>query len=428
MNPIIVLLIGATLVAQNCAVLYNGMSNSRPPYSISTRQDAYTLAANEEKEISFSSPWDILSSQWSWFADRKYVGSGFVYSLQTATNYKIQGKCRLRCFFNRDSFGFYFSSTGAWNFRKYDCDDRSFDISSTSNKLVAVLYPIQRFGQGFKCNLKSVPTDDGTPDPDGPDTNDCACGQRNTRSDRIVNGEETDPNEYPFYAALTRYGGTQVFCGGSIIAKKWIMTAAHCVDFISDNSNYEVDVGSHSRNSASPYQKTHKIKRIIIHPQWDSNTIDNDIALIELTKEISYNSKVGPVCLPFNVDYRNLDQKPSIVMGYGTIKSNGPTTSTLHDVTLSIESRADCRNYNNYYKSRITGNMLCTYTSKKDACQGDSGGPLVYSTGGKLVQIGVVSWGRGCAEDDNPGVYSYVRNYLDSNWIQDQTAETFCQE
>jgi len=429
MNKLIVLLLGATatvavpLSGLRSLQYYDGLSNSYNRYS--TNLKTYQFPANQEATIKFTTPW-YLPYWW-----RAYVGSVFVYRIQTASNYIIQAKCKCT---NTNS-DLYFSTTGDYssssNYQKYSCDDKDFDIASASNYFQALLYPIQWHGQDFECRLKSVPSTDVTTGPTTstvtPDTNDCACGRRNTRSDRIVNGEETDPNEYPFYAALTRYSGSQVFCGGSIIAKKWIMTAAHCVDFITDNSDYEVDVGSHSRESPSPYQRTHQIEQIIIHPQWDSTTVDNDIALIKLTTEISYNSKVGPVCLPFNVDYSNLDQKPSIVMGYGVTETNGFQTTTLHDVTLSIESRADCRKYNDKYRDEVTNNMLCTYTSDKDACQGDSGGPLVYSTGGNLVQIGVVSWGQGCAKENNPGVYSYVRNYLDSNWIQGTTGEDFCQ-
>jgi len=129
-----------------------------------------------------------------------------------------------------------------------------------------------------------------------------------------------------------------------------------------------------------------------------------------------------PVCLPAAGDrFENVD---AIVSGWGTLQTGGSQPDVLHHVTLHTISLDACRA--TYGTSTITDFMLCAMTQGKDSCQGDSGGPLVtLPAGGAYTQIGVVSWGAGCADGNPqyPGVYVDVTYPPVLDWITEKSAD-----
>jgi secreted trypsin-like serine protease len=94
----------------------------------------------------------------------------------------------------------------------------------------------------------------------------------------------------------------------------------------------------------------------------------------------------------------------------------------LKKVDLPVLGTSQCQKY---YGTSVTTNMICTYSPGSDTCQGDSGGSIDYKdpTTGRYEDLGVVSWGVGCAGVDQPGVYTYLPNYL--NWITTQSGKIF---
>lgn len=117
-----------------------------------------------------------------------------------------------------------------------------------------------------------------------------------------------------------------------------------------------------------------------MHPQYNPNTITNDVALLRLESPIQFTDKIRPVCLP-NKNH-NFDNKDAIVAGWGLIKEGGVTSNYLQEVTVPIITNQQCRNTR--YKNKIHDVMLCAGLVKqggKDACQGDSGGPLIVNEG-----------------------------------------------
>ena len=114
---------------------------------------------------------------------------------------------------------------------------------------------------------------------------------------------------------------------------------------------------------------------------------------------------VQPICLAGpGKNYENL---PALVTGWGLLSSSGPAAHTLQEVNLTTISSQQCRN--SYGYNRITDSMICAQSSGKDSCQGDSGGPLaVLGDDGRYSQVGIVSWGRGCAKSAYPGVYTRI--------------------
>ncbi|KAK2169063.1 hypothetical protein LSH36_12g05014 [Paralvinella palmiformis] len=148
---------------------------------------------------------------------------------------------------------------------------------------------------------------------------------------------------------------------------------------------------------------------------WQSQPINNDIAIVILDKAIDFNPDVQPICLP-KKDKNYYDNKSVIVSGWG----GGTISVLLQYAQLSVLSQVDCRRIRVF--RNLSDKMLCAadddgYTSK-DSCQGDSGGPLAYKNpnkGGTFELVGIVSWGYGCAAG-YPGVYTRVSEYLD--WIE----------
>ncbi|HUG84470.1 MAG TPA: serine protease, partial [Euzebya sp.] len=233
---------------------------------------------------------------------------------------------------------------------------------------------------------------------------------------QIVSGTPAPDGAYPWMAAFLQDGG-QV-CGASVIAASWILTAAHCV--VDNRGQPSAQPGAvsfvvNSTNWTQPGQ-TLTAAQIIPHPNYDPTTTNNDVALIRVNEA----AQVTPVRLAGAGDAA-LEAPPSTprVIGYGTIRSDGPASETLLQVDIDVVDNATCANS---YPQLNGVTMLCAGNPStdsnnpgRDSCQGDSGGPLFAEADGGQVQIGVVSFGGECGVND-PGVYARVSTFLD--WIQ----------
>ena len=245
-----------------------------------------------------------------------------------------------------------------------------------------------------------------------------------SQSDFIVGGNDADIQDYPYQVALlstTDWGGSYAYCGGSIINEYWVLTAAHCV--IGESaSNTAVRMGSEANYAEGG--NTYDADEIIIHPDYNSNTYNNDIALIKLENPISFNNSAQPVLLMCDSQVEQGVQEPgemSWITGWG--ETEGTTSSTqLQVVSVPITASS------NYGINQIDADMIMAGYSDGgyDSCQGDSGGPMVVlaSDGQTFLQSGIVSWGYGCAEVGYPGVYSRVSYFID--WICDKTDGAVC--
>ncbi|XP_047491837.1 mucin-17-like [Penaeus chinensis] len=242
----------------------------------------------------------------------------------------------------------------------------------------------------------------------------CRCGLRfNTK---IVGGDPTDIAQYPWQIGLAQKYDNFVFCGGSIINDRYILTAAHCVDG-NYPENLVVRVGETTRSGPAI---TIDVERITVHEKYSHESIVSyDIALLRLAWPIEFSESVLPVCLPNN--NKKFSNKKAVVTGWGKDNSVGNVQERLHEVTVKVLSTKKCRKNSEYDKKEVHKNIVCAASRDKDACQGDSGGPLVVLESDSYTQIGVVSWGIGCAEPDYPGIYTRVSSYM--KWIGDNTQE-----
>ncbi|XP_078578599.1 plasminogen-like [Branchiostoma floridae x Branchiostoma japonicum] len=233
---------------------------------------------------------------------------------------------------------------------------------------------------------------------------------------RVVGGEDARQGSWPWQVSMLLYGSSHV-CGGSIIAPNWIATAAHCVDSNRSPSQWTIRVGSYRRQNTDSTQRDHAVSRVIMHERYNSNLIDNDIALMKLSSSITFDDYASPVCLP-TVDAP--DGTMCYTTGWGSTGGSG-LPNILQQGKVPVVGRSTC-NSGSYYNGQITNNMICAgYTQGGvDACQGDSGGPFVCNYSGQWTLDGVVSWGYGCAQAYKPGVYTRVTNYI--SWINDKLA------
>jgi len=139
------------------------------------------------------------------------------------------------------------------------------------------------------------------------------------------------------------------------------------------------------------------------------------VAILTLEDDVQYSSTIQPICLASgsNSFYDNIVS----VAGWGTLTEGGRQPASLMKVNVRVWDNGDCReSYGSNAPGGITSHMLCASLPDKDSCSGDSGGPLFdCPRAGPCTQVGIVSWGIGCAKANYPGVYTRVTSML--TWI-----------
>ncbi|KAG8548833.1 hypothetical protein GDO81_023860 [Engystomops pustulosus] len=225
---------------------------------------------------------------------------------------------------------------------------------------------------------------------------------------RIVNGEEAVPGSWPWQVSLQDTTGWH-YCGGSLISRDWVVTAAHCSVALTDR----VVLGEHDRSSSAEPIQNLAVAKVFTHPNWNPNTINNDVSLIKLATPAVLGSTVSPVCLASPGQVYD-DGRICVTSGWGKTRSSALTTpSKLQQTALPVLSNEQCKTY---WGSNISDVMVCAGAAGSSSCMGDSGGPLVCQNNGAWTLIGIVSWGSSRCSTSSPGVYARVtelRSWVD---------------
>lgn len=242
---------------------------------------------------------------------------------------------------------------------------------------------------------------------------------------RIVNGKKIGRTLMPWivlvrtYYALRNGRFKEITCGGSIISRQFLLTAAHCINY---EHRKPASVAVYY-NSTNLYRRPRVlVQKLIGHPRFNMTTVEHDIAILKLPKPLRFDRFVKPVCLPLK--RMHLTDQHAITAGWGRTTPNGTTSDDLRYIVTRILPFEKCTNSFHPRKQKdvfTCADVLCTETNGKGACLGDSGGPLtVRSKMNRNVQVGIASFAKGCAEPEHPSVYSRVSAYLP--WIRQTVA------
>lgn len=243
------------------------------------------------------------------------------------------------------------------------------------------------------------------------------------QSARIIGGQKASLGEFPWQIALFFHinGTNFVFCGGSLISSKYVLTAAHCAEEFNDW--LLVILGAQNIYQNEPTQVRMNItnmNNIKIHGEWDSSSLANDIAVIKLPEEVTENEYIKRVKLPSFSERNNLfEYEISIISGWGRTSDTSSISSELMWVKTNIIENLFCSFY--YLFLSVRNSNICTNgIIRKGSCSGDSGGPVVVDKDTDPIIIGLVSFGFSAScEIGWPSVHTRITIYLD--WIQENT-------
>lgn len=247
---------------------------------------------------------------------------------------------------------------------------------------------------------------------------------RVTPENRGVNWAKSSQGEFPFMVRLSSYyqrNGVWYYepCGASIIGRKTILTAAHCFDNQITNGGIKPQfVYAYFNDFDTKITDESAVRTasdIIPHPDYKKTPYPvNDIAVVRLTDVLDFATlKVGSICL----DTAAIGGDDAMtIAGWGKTSANAATMNPQLYKSTSEKSmtNAACR-ATEYKDEEIGSGAICatgeSQFGRQDACQGDSGGPMFHYKSGRFAQTGIVSWGKGCAEENFPGVYTRVSIY-----------------
>ena len=241
---------------------------------------------------------------------------------------------------------------------------------------------------------------------------------------RIVSGMTARKGSAPWLAQLWYTDKGTLFCHGSILDDRWILTAAHCIRSRDTNKDdLRILLGDFDKDLPEAEEQAYTVDEIIVHRGFDIKLFDADIALVKVSKPIQFTDYIRPICLPQKKLSKEMLSvgRQGVVSGWGKLTSNDDEYPRyLKKVDLPVQAQTTCKRSTTY---TVTPNMFCagyTRAGMGDSCEGDSGAPFaVQHQNGRWYILGVVSWGEGCDQQDKFGFYVRLHRY--TAWIKKQT-------
>ncbi|GAB0090781.1 Peptidase S1, PA clan [Sergentomyia squamirostris] len=220
---------------------------------------------------------------------------------------------------------------------------------------------------------------------------------------RIVGGNTASPGQFP-YMTSCRLTNNMHFCGGMLINDRWVVSAAHC--FLGRGpGDVIVVLGAHSRTTGGT---TYTLSQVIQHPEWNSQTIANDVAALQTANTVTFTNLIQPIALGSEHVGGGVT---GVVTGWGLTSHQGSTAEVLQYLFTETITNAVCSQRLPGMGHLVWDHKICAGGIQgRGTCQMDSGGPLAVGN----TAVGIVSWGLECA-GGTPDVYDRISSHRD--WI-----------
>jgi secreted trypsin-like serine protease len=237
---------------------------------------------------------------------------------------------------------------------------------------------------------------------------------RNSPASRIIGGQPARVSQFKFSAAIhVQTEASKFFCGGALTGNQWIITSGHCVY---NALLFTIQLGSNTLEGDDPNRIIVSTSTYYLHPDFNPDTIDNDIAVIVLRMPVMLNGYIQPI---YTSASHFLNNTETVALGFGQISdTDGTLSNDLRYVDVTTLTNEECRIF---YGNQITDKMVCASGNYNEGtCIGDNGGPLVITNGKYFLLIGVSSFisANGC-ESTDPSGFTRVRPYTE--WINNIT-------
>ncbi|XP_051913439.1 coagulation factor VII-like [Hippocampus zosterae] len=250
--------------------------------------------------------------------------------------------------------------------------------------------------------------------------------QSTMQQTRLVGSTHCAQGECPWQVLIQLNGATH--CGGALIGHDRVLTAAHCVHGINPGK-LTIVAGEYNLDADDGMEQRIPVSTVIVHEDYKPVTGHSDIALLHLSRGVSLNSHVLPICLPT----KELAERELLLLRYhtvsgwgkrisggnddGTVSAGVPISPILRKMSVPIIQNSLCSARGQY---NFTDNMLCAgyLEGQQESCRGDDGSPLTTLYGSTHFLSGVVAWGRGCSVRGYFGVYTNVAKFVD--WVNSE--------
>ncbi|KAH8323988.1 hypothetical protein KR074_005512, partial [Drosophila pseudoananassae] len=244
---------------------------------------------------------------------------------------------------------------------------------------------------------------------------------------RIINGSYASEKQFPYqvyyegldFTDLGKLSYWSYECGGTLVSRRIILTAAHCLD---DPNIYAVRIffgALYSNGTFEPGKKRLIVKRkdIVVHENWERYPSYNDIALIKLPVDVNFNEYIQPAKLPSpSATYIGREATTS---GWG--KRPEPQLKYFNVDIISNDQCIMEEEERDYPYKIFPSSYICIGPSNNSPCHQDSGGPLIVKNETETVLVGITSFGEKGCPVNHPTVYTRVSSYLD--WIHKNAGE-----